>query len=602
MVGKMVSHWSPYRAFGSARGGNVAMMWALMGAVLIGLVGMTVDFTRAQSLRMQVQNAVDGAALAAARGDTFTEAQRFEAARAYFDAELGEVANSATLAIHDIGDNQVEVVATMPMPLSLARIVRNEGWTLRVSSEAERSGNNIEVAMVLDVTGSMAGSRINALRTAATNLVNTVVRDEQTPYSSRVALVPYSMGVNAGAYATSARGAIQPARNLSAASWFNVSRTITGITRANPAVVTSNGHGLTTGNTVFISGVSGMSQVNNRIFTVTVVNANTFRLDGVNSSTYNSYSSGGTARRCHNAACSVVVTSNSHGFVANEQVYFTGVGGMTQLNNTLFTVSASDANTFTLTGNHTTYSNYTSGGSAFCVVSGCEYFAFNNAASNAVRVFRVSDCVSERVGAQRYTDASPASAHVGLNYPSTANTCPTAGVTPLTTDRSTLNARISSFQAAGSTAGHIGLAWGWYMLSPNWASLFPVTGRGAAYDEPETLKIVVLMTDGAFNTGYCDGVISRDSNNGAGSSSERINCNAANGNPFDQARALCTAMKQRGIIIYTVGFELNDSEAEDVMRDCATSSSHAYLTGSSNELIAAFAAIAASISQLRVIR
>ncbi len=578
------------------------MMWALMGAMLIGLVGLTVDFTRAQTLRVQLQNAVDGAALAAARGDTMTEAQRFEAARAYFDAELGAAADSATLTIHDTGLNQVEVTASMPMPLTLARIVRAENWNLRVSSEAERSGNNLEVAMVLDVTGSMAGSRITALRTAASNLVNTVVRDDQVPYYSKVALVPYSMGVNAGTYATSARGAIEPALDVTAASWFDVSRSISGITRANPAVVTSNGHGFATGNTVFISGVSGMTQVNNNIYTITVVNANTFRLNGVNSGGYNSYSSGGTVRRCRNPTCSVVVTSNNHGFSATDRVYFTGVGGMTQLNNNLFTISAVDTNTFTLTGNHTTYSNYTSGGSAFCVVASCEYFAFNNAQSNAQRVFRVSTCVSERLGAQRYTDAAPAGSLVGLNYPSSANTCPTAGVTPLTTDRTLLNARISAFQAAGSTAGHIGLAWGWYMVSPNWASLFPASSRGAAYNAPETLKIVVLMTDGAFNTSYCNGVISRDSNNGAGAASERINCDGTNGNPFNQARSLCTAMKQQGIVIYTVGFELNDDEAEDVMRDCATSPSHAYLTGSGNELIAAFAAIAASISQLRVIR
>lgn len=578
------------------------MMWALMGAVLIGFIGLTVDFTRAQSLRMQLQNAVDGAALAAARGDTLTDAQREAAARAYFDAEIGDRAQNAVMTIHDVGLNQVEVTASVPMPLSLARIIRGEDWTLRVSSEAERSGNNIEVAMVLDVTGSMSGSRITSLRTAATNLVNAVVRDEQTPYSSRVALVPYSMGVNAGTYADSARGTIQAAQNVSAAAWFDLSRTITGITRASPAVVTSANHGFSNGDTVYVSGVSGMTQVNSRIFTVTVVNPNSFRLNSTNSSSYSSYSSGGTVRRCYNTTCSVVVTSNGHGFAANDRVYFTGVGGMTQLNNNLFLISAVTANTFTLDGNHTTYSNFTSGGSAFCVVAGCEYFAFNNAASNAQRVFRVSTCVSERVGGQRYTDAAPSGARVGYNYPSTANTCPTATVTPLTTDRAVLNARISAFQAAGSTAGHIGLAWGWYMVSPNWATLFPAGSRGAAYNSPETLKIVVLMTDGAFNTSYCNGVISSDSSNGAGNASERINCSATNGDPFSQARALCTAMKQQGIIIYTVGFELNDSEAEDVLEDCATSSSHAYLTGNGNELIAAFAAIAASISQLRVTR
>jgi hypothetical protein len=174
-------------------------------------------------------------------------------------------------------------------------------------------------------------------------------------------------------------------------------------------------------------------------------------------------------------------------------------------------------------------------------------------------------------------------------------------VVPLTIDGDYLNGRIASLQAAGSTAGHIGLAWGWYMLSPNWASLFSASEQGASYSAPETLKIVVLMSDGAFNTGYCNGVISADSNNGAGSGSERINCNATNGQPFDQARALCTAMKNQDIIIYTVGFGLgSDANATDFMEDCATSSGHAYSADDGEELIAAFNAIAASITQLRI--
>jgi Flp pilus assembly protein TadG len=601
----MISGWGGARGFGRDRAGNVAMMWALMGAVLVGLLGITVDFTRAQMLRAQMQNAVDGAALAAARGDTQTEAQREAAARAFFDSEMRDLAPTATLTIADIpGTNQVTVGASMPMPLSLARIVRNEDWTIHVNSDAERSGNNIEVALVLDVTGSMAGQRIIDLRTAATNLVDTVIRDQQVPYSSRIALVPYSMGVNAGSYANDVRGSIAGPDNISAAAWHTGSaRNITGITRANPAVVTASAHGFSNGDTVYIRNVSGMTQVNNRVFTVANASTNTFQLQDVNSSGYNSYSSGGTSTECLNTTCSVEITASGHDFEVGNRAYFTGVNGMTQLNNTLFTVSAVDGSQFTLSGAHGSYSAYTSGGDAHCTQAGCDYFAFQNASANSWRVFPSSTCVSERVSSQQYTDAAPSDAHVGYNYPSSANACPGAGIVPLTTDANYVNGRIATLQAAGSTAGHIGLAWGWYMLSPNWASLFPAAGQGASYSAPETLKIAVLMTDGAFNTGYCNGVISADSNSGAGAASERINCNATNGQPFAQARELCSAMKNRGIVIYTVGFGLSgDAAAEDFMRDCATDSGHAYLTGSGNELIAAFNAIAASITQLRITR
>lgn len=74
------------------------------------------------------------------------------------------------------------------------------------------------------------------------------------------------------------------------------SQAITAITKANPAVVTYTGADtFANGDSVAISGVAGMTQVNNRQFTVANVNtgANTFELSGVNSSSYDTYTSGG---------------------------------------------------------------------------------------------------------------------------------------------------------------------------------------------------------------------------------------------------------------------------------------------------------------------
>src|SRR3990167_9585129 len=68
---------------------------------------------------------------------------------------------------------------------------------------------------------------------------------------------------------------------------------ITGITAADPAVVTSASHGLTTGDQVRIASVVGMIQVNQTDFTIEVVNANSFKLVGIDSSAYTAYSSGG---------------------------------------------------------------------------------------------------------------------------------------------------------------------------------------------------------------------------------------------------------------------------------------------------------------------
>lgn len=79
-------------------------------------------------------------------------------------------------------------------------------------------------------------------------------------------------------------------------------KVITGITRANPGVVTSVAHGLSNGDDVWIVGVSGMTQVNRRRFTIANVTANTFELSGVDTSSYGAWTSGGTASRFYTLA------------------------------------------------------------------------------------------------------------------------------------------------------------------------------------------------------------------------------------------------------------------------------------------------------------
>ena len=85
---------------------------------------------------------------------------------------------------------------------------------------------------------------------------------------------------------------------------LEANKTITGITQANPGVVTSSSHGFANGDTVVISGVVGMTQVNGKRFKVANVATNTFELqdiDGnnVNTSSYTAYSSGGIANRVY---------------------------------------------------------------------------------------------------------------------------------------------------------------------------------------------------------------------------------------------------------------------------------------------------------------
>ncbi|WP_420471202.1 ubiquitin-activating E1 FCCH domain-containing protein [Brevundimonas sp. FT23042] len=603
--------------------GNVAMIFGLSLPVLILMTVGGVDIHRASTVRVNLQDALDAAALIAARSpySTNSDIQRIGMAAlkanlaAYPEIRLREADTTFVLSSDDvvIASSKVDVktlVANIFLP-PYGQFM-DDYIAVGAHSEVDRSSKNIEVALVLDITGSMSGSKITTLKEAATDLVDTVVQAQQSPYYSRMSIVPYSMGVNLGSRANGARGTPIGSTNITAAAWTTgSSKSISNITRSSTGTFSSSGHGFATGDYVWISGVSGMTQVNNRAYRVVRINSSSYSLQyaygsnwyTLNTSGYSSYWSGGIARKCVVSDCSVVVTSNSHGINDGEGVYITGARGMTQLNNTPFIAEVLDSNRYSIGQNGASWGTYTSGGASWCGRYGCSYRVFTNA-GGGLRALANSSCVSERTGAQAYTDASPTSSRVGYNYPADSlngaeNPCPSSEVMPLSSDRSALKSMISDLSIGGSTAGQIGAAWGWYAVSPNFGSLWGQTP--AEYNTARTLKAVILMTDGEFNTPYASGVIAADAGAGSGSGYDHMNQNATNGDPFDQTEALCRAMKVQGIIIYTVGFQVADGgDAARLMQTCATGPDYAYLPSSSAELADAFAAIGRNITQLKI--
>lgn len=185
------------RAFGRDRRGNVAMMWGLMGTVLIGLVGLTVDFTRAQSIRNAMQNAADGAALVAERSSNLSMEDRTAAARAFFDAEIGDMVSNVTFTVNQLDSGGHRVEARAPMPVSLARMISNQDWIIGVEAEAQANASPpIEVVLALDNTGSMSND-MDALRDGAQDLAEFLLSLDGDSVS--VGLVPFVAQVNIGA-------------------------------------------------------------------------------------------------------------------------------------------------------------------------------------------------------------------------------------------------------------------------------------------------------------------------------------------------------------------------------------------------------------------
>ncbi|MEZ5908593.1 MAG: pilus assembly protein [Hyphomicrobiaceae bacterium] len=422
--------------FAADRRGNIAMMAAILIVPMVGLVGASVDYAKALQMRSRMQSALDAAVLAAGR--EFQVSQDISKATARAAAYFLEQTSGlpVTLATNSVDPNTLtlRLGAQGAAQTPFLHLVGYQSLSVEAGAEAKLAvgGNgqmSFEISMMLDVTGSMSGSKIDSLKLAAKDLVDIVVWDDQSQYTSRLALVPFSESVRVG------------------------------------------------------------SPIGSQI-----------------------------------------------------------------------------------------------------TVAGGSRYDFIDRSGRGRRYYHAVDCVTERTGPQKFTDAAPAGTDkVGRMYSASGACGPSNQIMPLTSDKTAIKGLIDSFVATGTTAGHLGTAWAWYMLSPNWASVLPQSSQPVAYGTPQVKKIAILMTDGEYNTEYCNGV-----NDGT------INCNAPNGSSTSQARALCTNMKAAGITVYAVGFQVGGS-ARDTLRDyCATDTTYYYDAADGEALRQAFRDIALKIAQLRL--
>ena len=441
------------RRFARDRSGAVAMIFGLMLIPMAAMIGLAVDFGRVYAVNSSTQGALDAAALAAGRAaqvepnDTINKASA--AATAYFNQAKPKNVVSSTLQFSpNSAETAFTVTATSwvrtPFLGALDFIIKKDAQSgaptvcngsyfncvkMTTTSTAELKaggdgGSNVEVSMMLDVTGSMCSpcTKIDAAKDAAKDLVDIVIWNDQSQYTSRIALAPFAEAVNVG-------------------------KTLAPLVRGT---VTSGTQTLTS------SDMSNTSVQPNK-----------------------------------------------------QSLKYPNVSGST-----------------------TTW-----------VIS--------------------SKCVTERIGNDKYTDTAPTSTatYVGKGYfgTNTDTSCGVGNFTddevnsvyPLTDDKETLKRRIDKLTTAGSTAGHLGTAWAWYLLSPKWntvlAQAFPSAKPAGAYSDltatnakgaPKLRKIAVLMTDGDYNINYCKGVEAKNSDQ-----SPDINCNSENGKSLAQATSLCSAVK-----------------------------------------------------------
>lgn len=198
-------------------------------------------------------------------------------------------------------------------------------------------------------------------------------------------------------------------------------------------------------------------------------------------------------------------------------------------------------------------------------------------------------CATDRKGSQALTNANPHAALVARDF-RLGSRCVSAEIQPLTANKKKLLDTIASFKASGYTAGHIGIQWSWYMLSNGWKDFLPAESLPAKSAKGSTIKYAVLMTDGEFNTAY------------AGNNIKDYDGGGQIPNSSNRAKSLCTAMKNEGIQVFTVGFQLKEKSAKDTLKACSTpdtaSRKYYYDVSTGAELNAAFLEIAQNVEVL----
>lgn len=184
------------RSFLRDEDGTVLFFAVCMILVMLMLGGMGVDIMRFETTRTELQQTLDRSTLAAA--SMTQELEPDEVVIDYFTkAGLGD--KLTNVEVND-GLNFRTVraearAATNPIFLRLYSQRAVTDIEARALSIAEQRVTNVEIVLVLDVSGSMAGSKLANLKNAAKEFVDTVLdSDEENRIS--MAIVPYNGQVN----------------------------------------------------------------------------------------------------------------------------------------------------------------------------------------------------------------------------------------------------------------------------------------------------------------------------------------------------------------------------------------------------------------------
>lgn len=186
------------------RDGSVALMFALSLLPIMACVGMGVDLAVAYAAKTRMSYALDAAALAVGSSNG-TAAQMQQVAQKFFNANFpaGTLTASPTVTV-TVNGNTITASASGSVATSFMSVAGVNSIAISANSVVMRQISGLELAMVLDNTGSMVtNNNIQAVRDSAQLLTDILFGGIAVHPYLKIALVPYSAAVNPGSVAPS---------------------------------------------------------------------------------------------------------------------------------------------------------------------------------------------------------------------------------------------------------------------------------------------------------------------------------------------------------------------------------------------------------------
>lgn len=189
--------------FGHDTRGTTAVIFSLALVPVLGFGAAVLDYSRAAAARTQVQGALDATALMLARdAATLSDAQLQSRGQSFFQGQLKTNKHGTVLTPITVtrDSRTIRLAVNGTVPTAMMGVLGIQRMEIAGNSRVAWGGRKIELALVLDNTGSMGDTiggqrKIDALKSAASDLLTTLEKAARAPGDVKVAIVPFNTQV-----------------------------------------------------------------------------------------------------------------------------------------------------------------------------------------------------------------------------------------------------------------------------------------------------------------------------------------------------------------------------------------------------------------------